>query len=490
MGLSSKEVRVSGLDRILVGGRWFEEKERYSILLPERMARNLGIDPNRPLGSRVLLWGIPFDVVGTFSGKELQGRSDLDGEPLTPVTFPSEVSMKITEVEMEAIESGEDVRVFQSRYQHISGDLTPIIPSQTLLAVGGRLKSLAILPVSRSREEIRSTAQQLVDRFGLTLFSGEAGGTFLYEASDTLRYSGVPNVVIPMLISVFIVLNTMISSVYERKREIGIYTSVGLAPSHVSFLFIAESLAFAVLSVVLGYLLAQTTASLFSGTSLWAGITVNYSSLAGVAAMLLVILVVLVSVIYPSRVASEIAIPDVTRSWKLPDPQGNVLEITLPFYMKYREHRGIGGFIFEYLRGHQDVSHGLFSTGDLALAFMCPLLSGMAEKKSVCTDTVCKYEACLNFHTKVWLAPFDFGIMQGVDVQFCPAVEDPGFLEIKIRLVREAGEANAWRRINKGFLNQLRKQLLVWRSLDEVAQDHYEHALDVTLKEKGVAAER
>ncbi len=79
--------------------------------------------------------------------------------------------------------------------------------------------------------------------------------------------------------------------------------------------------------------------------------------------------------------------------------------------------------------------------------------------------------------------------MQGVDVQFCPAAEDPGFLEIKIRLVREAGEANAWRRINKGFLNELRKQLLVWRSLDEIAQDHYERALDLTLKEKGVATE-
>jgi len=83
------------------------------------------------------------------------------------------------------------------------------------------------------------------------------------------------------VISVFIVLNTMIGSVYERKQEIGIYTSVGLAPSHVSFLFIAEALAFAVISVVLGYLLAQTTARLFASTSLWTGITVNYSSIAG-----------------------------------------------------------------------------------------------------------------------------------------------------------------------------------------------------------------
>ncbi len=146
----------------------------------------------------------------------------------------------------------------------------------------------------------------------------------LYNASDALSYSGVPNILIPIIISICIVLNTMIGSVYERKREIAIYTSVGLAPSHVSFLFIAEAMAFAVLSVVMGYLLAQTSASLFAGTSLWSGITVNYSSLSGVAAMILVILVVLISAIYPSRVAAEIAIPDVNRSWTLPASKGNL----------------------------------------------------------------------------------------------------------------------------------------------------------------------
>jgi len=487
VGLSAEEARVSGLDRILVAGRWFRQEERHSVLLPERMARNLGIDPNRPQGSAVLLWGIPFDVVGTFSGKRLQERSDLDGEPLTPVTFPSEVSTEMTEVEMEALESGEDVRAFQSRYRHISGDLTLIIPHRTLLAAGGRFKSVAVRPVSE--KEIRTMAQHLVDRFTLTLYSGEPDGTFLYHASDTLSYSGVPNIVIPLMISVFIVLNTMIGSVYERKQEIGTYTSVGLAPSHVSFLFIAEAMAFAVLSVILGYLLAQTTASLLSGSSLWTGITVNYSSLAGVAAMLLVILVVLVSVIYPSRVAVEIAIPDVNRSWKLPDSQGNALEVTLPALMKYSEFRGVAGYLNTYFKAHQDVSHGLFSAGATDFVFLCPTLPIIAKEKSECTEVNCSYEACLHLRTNVWLAPFDFGIMQRVDVQFRPATEDPGFLEIKIRLVREAGEANAWRRMNKTFINQLRKQLLVWRSLDEVAQGRYEGVLDAEQKDKNVGLE-
>jgi hypothetical protein len=183
------------------------------------------------------------------------------------------------------------------------------------------------------------------------------------------------------VISIFIVLNTMIGSVYERRREIGIYTSVGLAPSHVAFLFIAEAMAFAVLSVVLGYLVAQAAAKLFAGTALWSGITVNYSSLAGVAAMVLVILVVLISVIYPSRVAANIAIPDVNRSWSMPDAKQSQMDITLPFLVKRDEQKSLGGFLLSHFTSHQDVSHGLFSTGEIAFDLTPALLTAPRRKR-------------------------------------------------------------------------------------------------------------
>ena len=212
------------------------------------------------------------------------------------------------------------MREFQSRYQHIAGDLTIIVPYRTSGGRGPFKGRCRFVPIRT--DTVQATAQDLIDRFGLSLFSGEPDGTYLYHASDSMSYSGVPNIIIPLIISIFIVLNTMIGSVYERKREIGIYTSVGLAPSHVSFLFIAEAMAFAVLSVVFGYLLAQITAKLFAETALWSGITVNYSSMSGVVAMILVIAVVLISVIYPSKVAGEIAMPDVNRSWTLPPAKG------------------------------------------------------------------------------------------------------------------------------------------------------------------------
>jgi cell division protein FtsX len=471
VGLNYREPQVSQLENILSCGRWFRQNEQQVVLLSDRLARSLGISLEQPEKATISFWGMDFQVVGCFRGEELETHVDLDGEPITPVIFPSEAVMEVTEVEMEAIEAGEDVQAFQSRYQHIPGDLTVIMPHQTLMSFGGALKALAIKPTSP--EATRSIARNLVDRFGLTLFTGESQGTFMYSASDALSYSGVPNILIPMLISVLIVLNTMIGSVYERKREIGVYTSVGLAPFHVSFLFIAEALAFAVLSVVLGYLLAQTCAGLFATTSLWKGITVNYSSLAGVAAMILVIMVVLISVIYPSRVAAAIAIPDVTRAWTLPEPEGSEMKITLPFLLKYSEQLGVGGYLREYYLGHQDVSHGIFTTDDISLEFYCP----HGEIPGLTGPNHCEND-CIQLKSRVWLAPFDFGVKQSVHLIFTPSAEEPDhYLEIQVTLKREAGEANAWKRINKAFLNDLRKQLLIWRSLDDEAQTYFTRLL-------------
>ena len=466
VGLGAQEVRVTGLDEILIQGRWISTRAANELLLPQHMAHALDIDLRQGEKVTVYLWGQPFEVVGIFSGERLQQRLDLDGEPLTPVTFPRETHTALTEVEMEALESGEDVRAFQSRYEHIAGHRTLIMPYGTLMAAGGHLKGVAVRPKKTLDRD--AMAVDLIDRFGLALFSGQPQGTYLYHASDTMNYSGAPNIIIPLVISVFIVLNTMIGSVYERKREIGIYTSVGLAPYHVAFLFVAEALAFAVLSVVLGYLLAQTSAGLLAGTQLWSGITVNYSSLSGVAAMALVILVVLVSVIYPAKVASQIAIPDVNRTWKLPPVRGNQLTVKLPFLLKPNEQRSIGGFLLNFLQSHLDVSHGVFSTGDIRLSFVCHTPQGA---RAVSPQTA---DACLQLSCRVWLAPFDLGIMQDVALSFTPVPGELEFLEIHVQLQRQSGEANAWQRINKAFLHHVRRQLLMWRSLNDDQKNRFQ----------------
>lgn len=98
-------------------------------------------------------------------------------------------------------------------------------------------------------------------------------------------------------------------------------------------------------------------------------------------------------------------------------------------------------------------------------------------------EEACCIEECVVIHSKVWLAPFDFGIMQDLEVSFCPAREEAGFLEITVRLERKSGEADAWMRINRAFLHDLRKELLVWRSLDESAKKQYDRLIELKQEE-------
>ena len=79
--------------------------------------------------------------------------------------------------------------------------------------------------------------------------------------------------------------------------------------------------------------------------------------------------------------------------------------------------------------------------------------------------------------------------MQEADLTFKPSPEQPGFLEIHVRLTRESGESNAWHRINKGFLHRIRRQLLVWRSLDDETKLSYERLLADVREQRGLSAD-
>ncbi len=449
IGLTPQEPVISGFGRQGITGQWFAKDDPYTVMISETMAQSLGLDSGEIGRAVIRIWSIPFRVVAVFNERTFDDFNDLDGEPLSPVIFPDEVFQQTSEAEMEAMESGQEIKTFQSRYRHLGFDRTIIIPHGTLVSMGGHSVSVAM----NARGDVRTVGSNFVDRFGLWLFSGERDGVYLYSASDTLDYSGISNILVPILISIFIVLNTMIGSVYERKPEIAIYTSVGMAPRHVSILFVAEAISYAVLSVVLGYLLAQTVATVFAGTSLLAGITVNYSSLAGVGAMAMVMGVVLVSAVYPSRVAAQIAIPDVEKSWKLSVTKGDHMTVDLPFLMHGGDEVSAAGYLFDYFDAHREISQDVFTSDNLGITGADASGSGSSSRN---------FSICF----RAWVSPFDLGLMQDVTLIFNESQTQKGYVAIVMEITRRAGEHNAWARANQRFVNGIRKKLLVWRSLD------------------------
>ena len=141
IGLSPAEAEVTGLNHLLSSGRWFTDDDRLAIILDENMAKALSVKTDS--SETITVWGYDFTVIGSFSGQRIDNALDLDGEPLTPVTFPQESGSELTEVEQEAMESGDDIRSFQSRYHHIHASQIALIQASTLLTLGGKLKNLA-----------------------------------------------------------------------------------------------------------------------------------------------------------------------------------------------------------------------------------------------------------------------------------------------------------------------------------------------------------
>ena len=73
---------------------------------------------------------------------------------------------------------------------------------------------------------------------------------------------------------------------------------------------------------------------------------------------------------------------------------------------------------------------------------------------------------------RVWLSPYDLGVSQDVDMQAVPT-GDFGVYQIRLRIRRLSGQATTWTRINRGFLNEIRKQFLLWRTISPESKAEY-----------------
>jgi len=76
----------------------------------------------------------------------------------------------------------------------------------------------------------------------------------------------------------------------------------------------------------------------------------------------------------------------------------------------------------------------------------------------------------------VWLAPYDLGVSQSIRFSTSPVGgEEEDLYKITLDVHRESGEIASWKRVNRRFLNLIRKQLLIWRTFSaEVRGEFHE----------------
>ncbi len=467
-GFTPQEAQVTGMDKALMTGpdgrpegRWFNATDTYAAVVPKAVAASLQIAPSDVGRVTVNFSGVPYLVIGIMDPDKFKAIKDLDNETLTPVDYQAQQSQSSSSSSSSSQSAAS--QGFQE-YLHLDPDAVLYVPYTTLINLGGSLESVGIN--MGSGPTVYTELQDLMPRLDLNLYAGgfkkQANGTVI-DSTDNHRFSaigatssqGLINIIIPILIAALIVLNTMLGSVFERVKEIAIFSSIGLSPSNIAMLFIAEALVYGIIGAVSGYLIGQGLAKAISVFHILPGLYLNFSSTSAELAIGLVVAVVLLSTIFPARKASEVATPAVDRTWKVPEPDGDVWKLSLPFAVAGAQAPGINQFLAEWFRAYEEQSVGDFLTQDIRTGR--EMMEGGTGYRLT---------------GRIWLAPFDLGVSQTISLDTAPTdLED--VYAVHLTLTRVSGDVSNWKRVNRRFLNVVRKQFLIWRTLTADQRERY-----------------
>jgi hypothetical protein len=422
------------------------------IFLPPALVEALQVRP----GDRLLVRGKPLTFAGTLDDASLTRFQQLDQSPLFPIDYsdPS-LSQQKDAIEGTRAPTSDKANVqSQSAFlPYYSANQVAIVHTETAAAMNGRPVAISVYPRSAT-SDIRQLAERLARLASVPVYATLPDGVYRLYFTTVLAVAGAGTLLIPIILGGLIVFGTMLGSVTDREKEIYSFSALGLAPTHIGMLFFAEASVYAVVGGMGGYILAQAIAFVTSWLSRFTSINVpemNYSSTNAIVAILVVMATVLLSTIYPAYRGARSANPGVVRSWRLPRAQGDVWEFMFPFTVSEYDITGVMSFLLEHFNNYSDCSLGLFLAEDSRV---------FASGRS------------LSLASRVATAQFDLGVTQSFMLTSIPS-EIEGIDEIKVVITRQSGTENDWRRTNRPFISDLRKQFLIWRSLPPETTEIY-----------------
>lgn len=434
------EAQLTGMDRIMPDwGRFFDDPG--GCYLAESTAAALELEPGDP----VIVSGTELVFTGTFDGQELvENALMLTGDSIMPFDYTAVTGDERAMLsELASSSLGDATAAAMDGIEQLN-PLDAVFVSRVPGLQGFGMHAVNIkMPTSEAAAEL---ARQLAQRLDLPVYYS-TGETVSVLAAARLIPRPPRSLWIPLLVAGMIIFNTMLNSIAERRREIYVYTSLGLAPVHVAGIFMAEALTYGLMGGMSGYVFGQGLATLFSRMGWMGGITLNYSGTQVVQTMVLVIIVVLLAALVPALLAAKIASPSSDTGWKLPDPQDGVIRDQLPFTVTAAAASGVLAFVYDYLDAHREGNIGHFSTDKIR--YLDPRdIPGCAGGVAA----------------TVWIEPYDLGVRQDIQLVVKPAGEDD-ICNVHVDIFHRAGHPGNWHRMNRVFVSDLRRQLLGWRNI-------------------------
>lgn len=417
----------------LRAGRWFEPGDKRVIIINDYQAKLLGINETDlekgPVP--VIFEGLPHYVIGIVDRQLVEQMFEMDGEGVTPLKFDLDYNPYTVHVDMNY--------VF-------------ILPYEEVRNLGGSIASISLM--FEDEESVIKAASNIAEMLPqyLTYFTRrdpETEELVCYMMSERISYTirGFEFQMIPMVIVVLAIFNIILGSVYERRREIAIYNVVGLSPLHISIMFVAESVIYALLGGMIGYLSAMFVTKMVGIIAPQFALPLNYSSSWVMMALGAAAGATIISSLYPAWVASRLVTPSLERAWRITTkPRGDVWEIPLPFYVREDEAKGIIEYLYEDMYAHSAPEAPDFSVSNMKVR------KGEVESKKF-----------VSIDATVRLAPYEAGISE--EISFFASEIAPDRWEARMIAKRLTGPTDRWMRLHRMFVDHFRKQLLLWGSM-------------------------
>jgi len=342
----SLEAEVSDLPDIVTHGRFLSDEDLNGILISQEAAQKLQVSE----GDGLKMFDRNYTVVGIFDSSRLKQTRDPRGDAL----IPQQIVVSIMYVVLDSRLG--PVPILSLEAENVASENVIVLHAK---AVEELPLETAVMRV-RARTERSEDAVALARRAALIFPRVDA---YVSSVDKIQRFSlGTYHVVRGFaewsVLMGLVVLNVgvvMMSAVYERRREIFIMSSVGLNPSHITAIFLAESLMVGIVAGTLGYLLSMTSYRLF--VLLASPLVVKYKIEAGwgILTFCLAIAATSLGAIIPARKASTVTTPSLLKEFQLtvedkPRKKGEYWTLSIPIRFREEEVPGFFSFMEKRLR--------------------------------------------------------------------------------------------------------------------------------------------
>ena len=301
MGITGNETYFSSIQRTLISG---ELPRGDGVLISESFSQSTGLS----IGNQLQIGLKEFTVDGVYRDEAFRKLKDLDGTPYTPnkwinvspegeapnwaleETAPHEILIMSTEKALEFPTVG---------VQRIAIDVNPSYNATDF-------------------------AERLALERGYRAWANTLEAYSSYRLGNYFQGKGA-TLVIPWIIVVLNVVVTMLNSLYERRKEIEILSSVGLNPAQVSSIFVAEAVITGFIAGGFGYLIGLGFYKALAILNIGLQVHQKVSAVWSLAAIGLAISAVVAGA-FAALKNSVVITPSLMRRWKLDRTTGGYQE--------------------------------------------------------------------------------------------------------------------------------------------------------------------